>query len=197
MALELKPNWLDNLHIATPCRADWERMQSEDEEGRVRFCRTCEKNVYNISLMSREEALNLIRAKEGQLCVRLAKRKDGTLITNDCPVGQNKRTTKRRLTGIAGVLLIALSPSALSSALRQASIDLLRVVPGMEGVIDTIDDSSAEKSIVAWWQNRTAPADEVMGLIAVSPLPSPPPVSPSPVINPTSPNPPSPGTNAP
>jgi hypothetical protein len=189
MALELKPNWLDNLHIATPCRADWERMEWEDEEGHVRFCRTCEKNVYNISLMSRAEALDLIRAKEGQLCLRLAKRKDGTLITNDCPVGQSKRQTKRRFAGIAGALLIALSPSALSSALRQASIDLLRVVPGMGGVIDTVDDSTPVGSIVAWWQDRTAPTDEVMGLIAISPLP--PPTTNLPP-NPPSPNPPAP-----
>ncbi|HEY0076992.1 MAG TPA: hypothetical protein VGB77_23100 [Abditibacteriaceae bacterium] len=181
MALELKPNWLDNLHIATPCRADWERMEWEDEEGRVRFCRTCEKNVYNISLMSRAEALDLIRAKEGQLCLRLAKRKDGTLITNDCPVGQSKRQTKRRFVGIAGALLIALSPSALSSALRQASIDILRAVPGIDGVIDTVDNSTPVGSIVAWWQDRTAPSNEVMGLVTPRTIPqtsvSPPPES--------------------
>ncbi len=111
MTLELKPNWLDNLNIATPCRADWERMDWEDEEGRVRFCRTCEKNVYNISLMSRAEALDLIRAQEGQVCLRLSKRQDGTLITNDCPIGQSKRQTKRRFLTVIGAFLAALVPS--------------------------------------------------------------------------------------
>jgi hypothetical protein len=34
--------------------------------------------------MSREEAENLIRHKEGRLCVRYVQRHDGTVITRDC-----------------------------------------------------------------------------------------------------------------
>lgn len=54
---------------------------------RVRFCGQCSKNVYNLSALSREEAEDLIRRMEGHLCVRYYRRKDGTVITNNCPVG--------------------------------------------------------------------------------------------------------------
>jgi len=75
---------LDNIQIAAPCRASWEHMRGDDT---VRFCQTCRKNVYNISMMSRAEAEALIEAKEGNLCVRFAQRADGTVVTDDCPVG--------------------------------------------------------------------------------------------------------------
>ncbi len=77
-------NFLDDIRIATPCPASWDAMKGDDQ---VRFCQTCEKNAFNISLMTRQEAEALILAKEGHLCVRLARRADGTIITDDCPVG--------------------------------------------------------------------------------------------------------------
>jgi len=75
---------LEELRVASPCRADWDKMQGDD---RTRFCGTCAKNVYNLSAMSQEEAEYLIREKEGQLCVRFYQREDGTILTDNCPVG--------------------------------------------------------------------------------------------------------------
>jgi hypothetical protein len=75
---------LEDVRVASPCRADWELMQGDD---RVRFCQTCAKNVYNLSEMSRVQAENLIAAKEGNLCVRFYQRADGTVLTDNCPVG--------------------------------------------------------------------------------------------------------------
>jgi hypothetical protein len=37
--------------------------------------------------MSRDEAEVLIMQSEGRLCVRFYKRRDGSIITQDCPVG--------------------------------------------------------------------------------------------------------------
>jgi hypothetical protein len=75
---------LDDIHIATPCRASWDRMHGDN---RVRFCDQCDKHVYNLTGMSRAEAEALIRRTEGRLCVRFYRRADGTLLTDDCPVG--------------------------------------------------------------------------------------------------------------
>ena len=75
---------LDAISIANPCPADWNKMKGNDE---VRFCATCEKNVYNLSGMSRSEAEALILATEGNLCGRFYRRADGTIITDNCPVG--------------------------------------------------------------------------------------------------------------
>jgi len=54
---------------------------------RARFCGQCELNVYNLSAMSTLEAESLIARTEGRLCVIHYRRKDGSIITQDCPVG--------------------------------------------------------------------------------------------------------------
>jgi hypothetical protein len=75
---------LDSLQIASPCDALWDDMQGTPT---VRACAQCEKNVYDISLLTRAEATALIQEKEGKLCVRLYRREDGTILTSDCPKG--------------------------------------------------------------------------------------------------------------
>jgi hypothetical protein len=52
-----------------------------------------------LSDMTRSEAELLIGNKEGRLCVRYYKRKDGSIITRDCPVGL--RAIRRRMSYIA------------------------------------------------------------------------------------------------
>lgn len=87
---------LDNVRVAAPCPANWESMYGND---RVRFCGECQLNVYNLSEMSRAEAERLIGQAEGRLCVRYYRRRDGSIITQNCPVGL--RAIKRRLSRVA------------------------------------------------------------------------------------------------
>ena len=75
---------LEDIRIAKPCRADWDKMTGDQQ---TRFCGSCHKNVYDISQMTRAQAQQLIQQKEGNVCVRLYRRPDGTVITADCPVG--------------------------------------------------------------------------------------------------------------
>ncbi|NJM53994.1 MAG: hypothetical protein HC846_11765 [Blastocatellia bacterium] len=77
-------NPLNNIKIASPCSADWNEMIGNDQK---RFCGSCQKNVYNLSEMTKDEAENLLIDSEGRLCVRFYKRADGTILTQDCPVG--------------------------------------------------------------------------------------------------------------
>jgi len=77
---------LDSLRVATPCTADWDNMVATPD-ARVRFCGQCEKNVYNLSEMTRVEAEALVHAREGRMCVRFFRREDGTVLTSDCPDG--------------------------------------------------------------------------------------------------------------
>ena len=49
--------------------------------------------------MSRTEAENLLTNSEGRLCVRFFRRADGTILTQDCPVGW--RAVKARMTKMA------------------------------------------------------------------------------------------------
>ncbi|MDA0839112.1 MAG: hypothetical protein O2857_15150 [Planctomycetota bacterium] len=75
---------LDVIQVASPCPALWDEMEGD---GLARHCAQCNKNVYNISGMSREDAESLIQEKEGRLCMRFFQRADGTILTKDCPVG--------------------------------------------------------------------------------------------------------------
>jgi hypothetical protein len=72
---------------------------------RVRFCKECRLNVYNLSEMSRQEAEWLVRNREGRLCVRFFRRRDGTLLTRDCPVGFRARV--RRYLAMAAAAVAA------------------------------------------------------------------------------------------
>jgi hypothetical protein len=76
-------NPLNQLTIPTPCPASWDRMKGDDRE---RLCETCGKHVYNIAAMTSAEAVGLIRDRRGELCGRLFRRPDGTIVTADCPV---------------------------------------------------------------------------------------------------------------
>lgn len=78
-------------------------MQGDD---RVRYCGQCKLNVYNISAMSRNEAESLIKENEGRLCLKLYRRKDGTVITDDCPVALRRlrRAYRRCAAAILGIV---------------------------------------------------------------------------------------------
>jgi hypothetical protein len=100
---------LDRLSIAAPCPADWDQMPGTDQ---VRHCTQCNRNVYNLSSMTRREAEALLRETEGQICARLYRRADGTILTGNCPAGL--RTIGRRISRVAGAAMSAVA--TLSSA---------------------------------------------------------------------------------
>lgn len=92
---------LDQIDIRTPCPVSWDSMSGDD---RVRFCTHCRQNVFNLSAMTPEEALDLIRLKEGRVCARFFRRADGTLLTRDCSESRLVKFQRRVRTGL-GVLL--------------------------------------------------------------------------------------------
>jgi hypothetical protein len=95
---------LDDVRVAAPCRASWDAMTPIDPNARdrVRHCGDCDKRVYNLSQMTRDEAEALLLAHEGKLCVRYYRRADGTILTKDCPKGVGKRRRRRFIA--AGIL---------------------------------------------------------------------------------------------
>lgn len=101
---------LNNIKIASPCEADWDSMFGNE---RKRFCGQCKLNVYNLSGMSRAEAEALLEQSEGRLCVRYFRRADGTILTEDCPVGWAK--VKKRVSAFA-TAAFAIFVSAFSGA---------------------------------------------------------------------------------
>src|SRR5688572_16217193 len=114
---------LNNIRVASPCPADWDQMYGD---GRKRFCGECKLNVYNLSGMTRDEAEALIMNAEGRLCVRFYQRRDGTVITQDCPVGWARVKQRTRLyAAAAAALLMALFTGVLFAALFSKQKPLL------------------------------------------------------------------------
>lgn len=72
---------LSDLRTAFNCPAKWSSMHGDD---RVRHCTHCKLNVYNISAMSREEAVNLLEENGEKICVRFYQRADGAILTQPC-----------------------------------------------------------------------------------------------------------------
>jgi hypothetical protein len=93
---------LEALRIASPCRADWSKMDGDD---RVRHCGECKKYVYNLSAMTHAEALELIESLERAPCVRYYERSDGTILFSDCVITRSRRSASRLFA--AGAVLAA------------------------------------------------------------------------------------------
>src|SRR5438270_9127003 len=96
-------DFISTLQVAAPCSASWDRMRGDE---RARYCEQCRKQVYNLSDMSRPEAEALVREKDGRLCVRFYRRRDGTVLLDNCPVGlrRARRAVALRLSWLAAFL---------------------------------------------------------------------------------------------
>ena len=113
-------NPLNNLKVASPCSQDWNAMIGND---RTRYCGECKLNVFNLSGMSRAEAENLIMNAEGRLCVRFYKRADGSVITQDCPVGwaRVRQRTRAYVTAVASLIFTFLGALGLVAAFKKSN----------------------------------------------------------------------------
>ncbi len=97
-------NPLDNIKIAAPCDANWDEMRGDE---RKRYCSMCNLNVFNLSNMTRTEAESFLINSEGRVCVKFYRRSDGTVITQNCPVGWAKIKQKVSRTATAVFALLA------------------------------------------------------------------------------------------
>ena len=93
---------LGNVRVASPCAEPWESMTGSE---RVRHCGRCDLDVFNLSSMTQEEAESFVadRLGKGRTCIRFFQRKDGTMLTQDCPVGW-RRVQKRMLLAAGAVV---------------------------------------------------------------------------------------------
>lgn len=126
-----KRSILDDVSIASPCPVKFEQMTGDEK---IRFCDLCQLNVYNVSQMTRIEAEELLNDKSDQVCLRLYRRKDGTLITKDCPVG--KRFSDRIKFKIRSIAAVIVSFISTASAFAQSDSKLLKEIGRTEGPTD-------------------------------------------------------------
>ena len=156
---------LEDVKIASPCSASWDDMIGD---ARVRFCGKCAKNVYNLSEMTREEGEALLAATEKEMCVRLYKRADGTVITTDCPVGVKAKRVRR----VATLALAALGAGAAAIAATEQH-------PVMGGCPRTFQPVEAQMGDVARppsAEDQPKPPEHVQVLSGTTPPMAPPPL---------------------
>jgi hypothetical protein len=105
---------------------------------RQRFCGQCKLNVYNLSGMTRPEAESLLMNSEGRLCARFFRRADGSIITQDCPVGWAavKKRMSRMWTAVVSVLLTMFAGIGIVSLAR----NFLAPEPMMGGIERPYDE---------------------------------------------------------
>ena len=118
-------NPLANVQVAAPCKADWNQMMGDE---RVRFCSECNLNVYNLSAMNRSDAESLIVRNEGRLCVKFYRRRDGSIITRDCPVGL--RAIRRRVSYVVKAICSMLFGLLAGLGVHEAFSSIVSFVPG-------------------------------------------------------------------
>lgn len=95
------PSFLERVYVASPCDASWDSMEGNE---RLRNCGDCSRQVFNLSDMTRVEAEAFLRENGTSQCLRFYRRKDGTIMTDDCPVGLRKiRNAARRIRQVAAL----------------------------------------------------------------------------------------------
>ena len=133
--MKIDQSILNRIRIASPCPANWAEMNGDD---RVRFCQSCNLNVYDISHMSRRSAAALISSTEGRVCVRMFRRADGTVISRDCPIGL--RAIRRRVTRLATAAAVAVM--TLSANIFASSGKRVARLTRTKSVTETMDSGS-------------------------------------------------------
>lgn len=125
---------LDNVKVAAPCPADWNRMSGDE---RTRFCAECQLNVYNLSAMTKPEAEKLLREREGRLCVRFYRRADGAILTANCPRGlaRIKQRARRIATAAFSAVAAFVSGLGLQSAANAISAERVYQTQGAIAVL--------------------------------------------------------------
>lgn len=157
---------MNRVRIASPCKADWESMEGDE---RVRFCQSCRKHVYNFSALTPEAIDELIRAKEGKLCARFYRRRDGTMLTANCTVGRGRQRRRDFLgltLGALGIFAAYLGIAATSDKACNAPATTLSFIQRVQ---------------YGWreWLGFSRPTPmmgdiAVMGVVAPAPPPTPP-----------------------
>jgi hypothetical protein len=89
---------LSVIEVQQPCPADWEAMSGD---ATARFCTHCQKNVYNFSAMTADDAQTLICQSGGSLCARFARSETGDVLTLDYQPAPRRRRRWQYWTGAA------------------------------------------------------------------------------------------------
>lgn len=96
---------LRNVVVEKPCSVSWDSMTGDE---RVRLCSQCNFKVHNLSSMSDREAAAVLKKRKGErTCIFMYRRKDGSVVTDNCPVNLRKARDRIRTTIACALLTVA------------------------------------------------------------------------------------------
>jgi hypothetical protein len=102
-----------NARIASPCHEPFEAMSGE---GAIRSCARCDQEVFDLAQMTLAQAEALVASRQGgSSCVRLHKRRDGTMMFADCEVGAKGVWTRRAGLAIAATVIATTAVAWIAS----------------------------------------------------------------------------------
>ena len=138
---------LEVVRVASPCPAKWSEMTGDEQ---VRHCAQCDKQVFDLSAMTRDEAERFVgeRATDARpACIRIHRRADGRVITSDCPVGVRRRS-RRRIAAVAAVVggSLVLGGGAAFGAAQTVTMGDMAPLPDeqvMVGVMAVVEPTAA------------------------------------------------------
>ncbi len=100
-----KRDALSDLRTAFNCPAKWSDMRGDV---RIRNCSKCSQKVYNISEMTREEAVALLEENGAHICARFYQKADGTILTRPCRGFIRRKTYGLKMAGLTALTVIGL-----------------------------------------------------------------------------------------
>jgi hypothetical protein len=92
---------------------------------RVRLCGACDRQVFNLSEMTQEQAEAVMATRGIRPCVRFYRRTDGTVMTADCPTGARRACKLAVVAGAvaAGASLFGASPAMAEEPADDPTVD--------------------------------------------------------------------------
>ena len=105
----------DSIDVPAPCPKKWDEMIGDDK---TRLCQSCDKQIYNVSAMTRGAARRLLFESKERVCIRLEKDADGKVRT----LKKQFHKITRQAPIAAGVISASLAFSALTYAQGEAVI---------------------------------------------------------------------------
>jgi len=120
---------INRIEIPIPCTESWDAMRGDHA---VRHCGSCKQSVYNLASFTQAEAVALLTARSGRVCLRIFRRPDGTVLTSDCRE-RLRAARKRGVFVFAGVLLLVLWAQICAQVFGW--ISLRRLMGGSDAVM--------------------------------------------------------------
>jgi hypothetical protein len=118
--MPVKKNKFDQLNVVSPCSVSWQQMFGNQQQ---RFCGECNKTVFDFSQMTRGQIEAITFARKGQLCARITRRDDGTMVMLEPPPIQSATRRASPLAGavVSAILGISVPATAQPSTLPAAT----------------------------------------------------------------------------